>query len=100
MKISKKYKKMIEVYNAFRLDNCDHLDYSDEALLQMYEFESRGVKTDLSKNGFFWCKHNLDLSVTSWKEDLQTGLITKKELLNDEKFPRWWMEKIIEKIGV
>lgn len=98
MKLGKKYKKILEVYECFKMDNNTELQYGDKELLDMYLYESNGVKSDMTYNGFYWCKHNLDLTIKMWYEDLPKGNITKKELYSD-KFPKWWLDKILSKIA-
>lgn len=99
MKISKKFNRMIEVYDCFRLDNNDQLRYEHDAKFEMYEYESRGIKSDnLHTNGYYWAKHNLDLTLTSWKEDIKKGLLTKHELIDEQYFPEWWINKVLDKI--
>jgi hypothetical protein len=31
-----------------------------------------------------------------WKEDIDKGLLTKKELYEDENFPQWWLDSIFK----
>jgi hypothetical protein len=31
-----------------------------------------------------------------WKEDIESGLLFKKELYEDEKFPHWWLDSIFK----
>lgn len=71
------------------------LDFSDEALISMYNFESYG--TELSpKNGFAVGKKYLNLQVNAWKEMLREGTLAKFELYEDPSYPHWWLDDILK----
>ena len=75
------------------------LDFSDEALLSLYNHESYG--TPLSpKNGFGVGKQYLNLQVTSWRESIRRGLIAKFELYEDPSYPHWWLDSVLKDIYV
>lgn len=85
---------MSELYRLFA-SNMGELDFSDEALLSMYNYESYG--TALSpKNGFAVGKQYLNLQVTMWREDLRRGWLFKHELYEDERFPHWWLDSALD----
>ena len=71
------------------------LDFSDDALLSLYNHESYG--TSLSqKNGFAQGKKMLNLQVTAWKEMLREGTLAKFELYEDPNYPHWWLDSCLE----
>ena len=70
------------------------LDFSDEALLELYNYESYGGSVK-QNNGFMHGKKWLNLNVTMWKEDIERGLLFKWELYEDPKFPHWWLDKVL-----
>jgi hypothetical protein len=94
--ISKKFKRMSELYKVFSSDWKDCLDYSDESLLELYNYESYGGEKPKSNNGYSHGKKWLNLHVEMWKEDIESGLLFKKELYEDEKFPHWWLDSIFK----
>ena len=71
------------------------LDYSDEAMIEMYNSESYGTPVN-RHNGFYVGKQWLNVNVTMWREDIQRGLLFEKELYNDPKFPHWWLDKVLK----
>jgi hypothetical protein len=84
---------MSELYLLFGSDKGS-LDFSDEALLSLYNHESYG--TSLSpKNGFAVGKQYLNLQVTMWREDLRRGWLFKHELYEDQRFPEWWLDSVL-----
>jgi hypothetical protein len=93
---SKNYLRMSEVYRIFSSPWKQILDFSDEALVDMYQYETHGVSIrDQNKNGFYVGKQWMDVNIKMWREDIQTGILTKHELYSDNTFPRWWLEKIL-----
>ena len=88
-KVSKKWLKMYDVYMSFADKSNTVLDFSDNMSIEMYNHESRGF-TISSNNGFYWGKHNLDLTLKMWIEDVANKTLLPIEILNDEKFPLWW----------
>jgi hypothetical protein len=108
-KISKKWIRISELYRFFARDYHD-LDFSDDAALAMYDFESRGVgnvnhydKINGKINGYAVGKHMLDLQMAMWKEDIRSSyppILTKYELLTDPdlELVRWFLEEKLESI--
>lgn len=94
MKVSKKYMKMIEVYKLFTTEWPD-LDWGRECLEEMYLFESRGVKFHNPDNGYFVGKQYMDVHITMWRQDLKDGILIKRELYEDGRFPKWWLDKVL-----
>lgn len=92
-RISNKFRRMCDVYRVFSKD-WEHIgDYSDDAMLELYNAESRGTPVR-ELNGFYIGKRWLNVTVSMWKEDMEKGLLFKKELYADEKFPHWWLDSI------
>ena len=71
------------------------LDFSDECLIELYNFESYGGSKCRQNNGFMHGKKMLNLNVEMWKEDIELGNLFKFELYQDEKFPRWWLDSVL-----
>lgn len=84
---------MAELYRLFA-PVSDKLDFSDQALIDLYNFESYGG-TLHPGNGFAFGKQYLNLQVTMWKEDLAAGLIFKWELYEDDRYPKWWLDRVL-----
>lgn len=84
---------MSELYRHFARE-MGELDFSDEALVNLYNTESYGgVLTP--KNGFAVGKQYLNLQVTMWREDIRRGWISKQELYKDENYPEWWLDSVL-----
>ena len=84
---------MAELYRHFGKPWEHILDFSDEALIELYNHESYG--TELSaKNGFATGKQFLNVQVTMWREDLNAGMLFKCELYSDPAYPHWWLDSV------
>jgi hypothetical protein len=35
------------------------------------------------------------VTVSMWKEDLQTGMLFRSELYTDPAFPHWWLDRVL-----
>lgn len=79
----------------FASDWKDCLDFSDEALVELYNYESYGGQIS-PKNGFAVGKKWLNLNVSMWKEDIAQGYLFKHELYEDPKFPHWWLDGVFK----
>lgn len=88
---------MSELYKIFAASWTHKLDFSDEALLSLYNHESYGVPLSRD-NGFAVGKQYLNLQVTMWREDLAAGLIFKWELYQDERFPHYWLDSVLNNV--
>jgi hypothetical protein len=33
-----------------------------------------------------------------WREDIRAGLLAKFELYNDERFPHWWLDGVLDNL--
>lgn len=93
MKISKNWKKKALIYKYFSREFS--LDFSQEAALAMYEFESTGKKLEgnVHANGFYVGKQRTNLHQTMWSEDIKEGLLQKYELIFT---PNYFPMEIIE----
>lgn len=88
---------MTELYAHFGAPMAASLDFSDEALLSLYNHESYG--TALSpRNGFAVGKQYLNLQVTSWREAIRRGIIARFELYEDPAYPHWWLDSVLKDI--
>ena len=96
-KPSLKWLHMKEVYLCFKQKDCI-LDYSDQAALEMFLHESHGEAVS-SKNGFYWCKRNMDITLAMWEEDIKKGELIKAELYNDI-FPHSWLDAVLYPICI
>jgi hypothetical protein len=86
---------MSEVYKIFSRHWEHMLDFSDDALIDMYTSESYGgIVSD--KNGFSVGKTYLNVHVKMWKEDIEKGYLRRQELYEDELFPHWWLDSIFK----
>jgi hypothetical protein len=86
---------MAELYRLFAKDWEQCLDFSDQALVELYNHESYGQPISQS-NGFMHGKKWLNVTVSMWKEDVAQGLLFKHELYEDPKFPHWWLDNIFK----
>jgi len=94
MVIRNKYIRMSEIYKRFARDYTG-LDFSREALEQMYLHDSNGsVKFDIAntKNGYFIGKYWMSVTINMWKEDIKKGFLLVNELLTD--YPEWFIKQI------
>lgn len=93
MKISNKYReRTAEIYRLFWDE--DGYDYSEQALREMYLHDSLGtVKFDTAtKNGFYWGKYRMSITIAMWKKDIADGLLLVRELHG--KYPQWFLKNI------
>lgn len=92
--LSKKYRRMAELYKYFARNMSSKLDFSEEAEVSLFNHESYG--TPLSpNNGFAVGKRYLNLNVTMWREDLRRGWLFKHELYSDPELPHWWLDSVL-----
>jgi hypothetical protein len=95
--VSKKFRRMAELYAHFGKPMAPSLDFSDDAMLSLYNHESYG--TALShNNGYAVGKQYLNLQVTSWREAIRQGVIAKFELYEDPAFAdwHWWLDSVLK----
>ena len=87
---------MSELYRVFANDWKDCLDFSDVALLELYNYESYGGVRPASNNGFYHGKKWLNVNVAMWKEDISRGMLCRRELYEDPKLPHWWLDSVLK----
>lgn len=85
---------MAKLYQYFAISLAPSLDFSDEALLELYNYESYGGSIS-SNNGFAAGKKYLNLQVTMWREDLIAGNLSKAELYEDPNLPKEWLDRVL-----
>jgi hypothetical protein len=74
---SKQWKKMAEIYEVFADDWKHVCDFSDDAAMEMYTFESRGIgnvsvaskRNNGLYNGFAVGKHWMDATIKIFPKD-------------------------------
>jgi len=119
MKVSRRWRKMAEIYKSFSyMDGGEyhdlmapfhqktwdeynsHRDFSEEAMQEAYEKESVGIKHDIIRsngkiNGYIEGKQWMDLTITEyWLPDIEE----KKTMFPFElyiDFPKWFVDKIL-----
>ena len=129
--MTEKFKKMCEIYKIFGTEKMWNMengkkiyyihgnthDFSEEAMKQLYEFETFG-KGNLKEqvfnigkkiNGFAVGKKWLNVQVKSWLKDCELFIDGKeqenyrgwfnvlKELYADKTFPHWWLNEVFSK---
>lgn len=96
---SRKFNRMCEVYKMF-VDSYGFdaiFDWSEEAKLKAFNIETYGLSAENDReNGYCYAKHVIDLTVKMWREDILKGLLFKRELYQDAKFPHWWLNKVLK----
>ena len=93
--VSKKFQRTAELYKRFAVA-WDGLDFSNEAMIEMYNAESYGGDVDKKKNGFYIGKQWMNVNIAMWKEDQEKGHLCLSELYED--FPHWWLDGIFKNI--
>ena len=103
MKISREYRAMACMYRRFARAAYSDCDFSKQALMDAYEFESRGRGRlaggvfENTNNGYPIGKKLVNISVAMWKEDIEAPgypkVLTRHEL--STWYPRWFLRKII-----
>lgn len=83
--------------NGFDKDRS-YFDYSDNAMIEAYNVETFGLKEFSAINAFIYGKQQLNLHVTSWKEDMNKGTLFMVELYyGNENIPHWWLNSIFDR---
>jgi hypothetical protein len=92
--LSKKYKQIVPLYRYFgrHWEHC--LDFSDDALFDLYTYESTGRGQVKPDNGFANGKKWMDVAVAQWREDFGNTLWVF-ELYEDPDLPDWWLDKVL-----
>lgn len=92
--MSGKFKRIAELYKQFG-SSWEGLDWSDQALIDMFNSESYGTPVDERRNGYFIGKQWMGVTVSMWKEDLNKGYLTRAELYDDPRLPHWWLDRVL-----
>ena len=96
-KVSKKFRKMSEVYKIFSRQWEHIMDYGEESLIEMFNHETYGTEIkDRKRNGYYVGKQWLNVHIEMWKEDIQKGYLRKQELYDDPLFPHWWLDSVFK----
>jgi hypothetical protein len=92
-KTSKKFEAACKAYEHFGREFTDFADWSQDAKVAQFQFESGQTKTKPdAANGYAIGKHLLDINLASWQEDLGTTL-ARMELF--ATYPFDFVEKYI-----
>jgi hypothetical protein len=93
------------IYRLFAGDN-ENYSFTEEDQLEQYLYESRGIGDRQGLfgtgriNGYKVGKHNMDLTVKMWKEDMSgyPPLLCRYELYREEKFKNyhWWLDRVLK----
>lgn len=113
---------MLPVYKLFAEPWASSCDFSDEAALALYHYESKGegnLAIDVfnkTHNGFMVGKKWLNVQVSSWIQDCSLWVIKEDSpepvenrpyegwytvlhrLYADPKFPHWWLDEVFAKV--
>ena len=103
-KITDKWRKKAEVYKLFLLSDPSKYDLSEDAAQQMFDYESSGKGNlvidcfESNSNGFAQGKKWMNVTLSSWREDIVNGLLFKFELYADPKFTNvhWWLDEVLK----
>ena len=93
--VSRKFKRMCEIYRVFAKDWEHCSTWTDDDLIKLYNHESFGEPLNPG-NGFALGKKWLNVTVAMWLEDIELGTLFKHELYEDGKFPHWWLDKVLK----
>lgn len=93
MKLGKNFKRMAGVYRYFAR-HWPLLDFSDTALVALYENETFGRGKVAPDNGFAVGKKWMDVTLAQWREDMWRTL-WPWELYADAAFPHWWLDRVL-----
>lgn len=84
---------MCEIYKIFSKDWENCCDFSEQSLKEMYTSETHGDPVSPT-NGYYVGKKWLNVTVKMWLEDIEKGLLFKRELYDDPKYPHRWLDNI------
>jgi len=87
------------VYKYFSRSWLECSDYSEESMLELFLSESYGDVHCKPSNGYYIGKKMLNVTVAMWKEDIERGLLFKRELYDDNDLPDWWLDKVLKNIA-
>ena len=85
------------MYQHFSRDWSHLCDYSRESLEDAYLFDSLGQKPPPRelRNGYMLGKQWMGVTISMWKEDLNKGLLLRRELYEDPNYPHWWLDQVL-----
>jgi hypothetical protein len=86
---------MCEIYKIFSKDWEHICDYSEECMRELNLYESHGMGQCKWNNGYFIGKQYMDVTLKMWKQDIKEGLLFKWELYEGDKYPKWWLDKVL-----
>jgi len=102
-KPSTKWRRIQPIYQYFAGES-EVLDFSDDAAVAMFLWESRGEgdlrlglfqQTGDKYNGYAVGKHWMDVTVAMWNTDIRERILCRYELY--EEFPdwHWWLDRVL-----
>lgn len=94
-KFSKKYLRRASVYRRAAGRNSG-MDFSFEALEACFDKESIGKPCHDRNNGFLFGKWALDISITTWIEDIEAGHFCKADFYTP--ITRWYAEPALQNV--
>lgn len=97
IKFKRKYLRLAATYRRFSDRNNPFWDFSISALEECFNHESHGAEYSRN-NGYINGKHNKDITMAMWIEDLKSGDIVKAELYS--LVNKWWLIPALEFVTV
>lgn len=103
VKPTKNWLRIQPIYKYFASD-LDNVDFSDQAAIDAYLWESRGIGnfkfglfSNHIANGYVVGKHWMDVTIQMWRQDLKDGLLSRIELYREPDFKNyhWWLDKVL-----
>lgn len=88
---------MCEVYRLFAQDWAHCQSFTDDDIVALFNHESYGLPINNRNNGFALGKKWLNVTLAMWLEDIRDGILVKRELYEDGKFPHWWLDKVLNR---
>jgi hypothetical protein len=88
-----------KVYEEFGREVCPGFDYSNEALIEFYEFESTGKPVSNERNGFALGKKWAGVAVDQWEQDIKNGLLHISEIEKDYIGHDWFLKDIRARVA-
>jgi len=91
------WRKQAAVYLHFVDAICPEakLDRDDDAALKQYAFESRGERSDLSRNAYAVGKAWANVQVNEWRQGIADGLFSPDEFTADPEIG-WWADRALD----
>lgn len=79
-KLKRTYLRRAAVYRRFA-GRDSGMDFSADALLGCYRYESSGGAKPARNNGYVFGKWAMDVTIATWREDIRAGLFCKAEFI-------------------